>query len=356
MPIPLLWSLRRAAAPSATGFLFGRARFWLRPAIRGHVVVVCVTDRKEGGEPALLVDRRAQQEMGLVANLANSTFNVVSNSASPPEAEPIGDGEFSCTMQMFAGNFAFDFKRGQGLAPPASPPTAAWDIGIVQNVLYEKMLFKYEHRTVKTEFAKPAVDSQSSTSFPFIQDGVRVETADGFREVRPVQELYYNTNGLGELISPYDSFPNDLVPIPEKRRSVVQTVNFVDQPSFGCPLRPSNGGLLLEAYQIVTFMVWLVAIDPFRRAGSPQTLAHVGPFSLVYRAVALDPQNYTYTLSYPPYSYFAYGVNGYTRSVNAALQSRSPQIKVKSGKGERAPLLTGHTANQRDATWFVGTF
>jgi hypothetical protein len=295
--------------------------------------------------------------MGLVVNLAESNFDVFADSAKAPTASAIGIGEIKCTMSVFGGKFSFAFKDGAGVHAPSTQPTMPWRIGVVQNVLYERMVFTFEHKTVKAEFVKPAVDSNARTAFPFIGESERANRADRtFSEVVPYRDLYYNTRGLGEILNPWEKFPKDLEPIAEKRRAYVQTVNWLDQPSFGCPLRPTNGGLLLELSQIVTFMVWLVAIDPLKRPGSPQVLAHVGPFSLVYSAKAQDPQRYTQTLSYPPYEYFAYGANGYVSHVSSGLQNTNPRIQIRAGAGARAPLLNGETANNRDVNWFVGHF
>jgi len=287
--------------------------------------------------------------MGLVVDLSMSGCDVDPKQVPNPDFNVISNTAIF-SMSSFKTRFGFRFDKKSGA--PAPKKTELWRVGIVQNVLYEKMRFEYQgRRPIVAEFSRPAVDSEGIGSFPFCNEQLYASRKDLYggtivnpnRYVPvmvPFREVYYNPNGFGELVQPWSSFPDDVVLMPSAQ------VNAIDAPFFGCKLRADDDGALLKAEQIVTFGIWLVAMDYDQRQPA-QVLAHVETFSLIY-SVTLTPGSSA--LSYPGFSYFYYATAGAPKTASARLGGGgAPSFRVRAG-GTR-PLLKGETANNRDQAW-----
>ena len=285
--------------------------------------------------------------MGLVWDPQNSSISF----SNPTQGAVFGaiSNFFVCVMYQFGVDFAFRFDPNPRRGVGGSPATReSWEIGIVQNVVYEKIDFEYSDGTAFTNvFTSAALDSVAQIHQPFYHDPVRMpacQLAPNLPCSRyipvmvPVVDLWYTSQGYGDLLDPWHPSGVAITNSP-------QSVNMVDEPTFGGRLRLSNGAIVTKAEHILGFQIWLIA----KRQSQVHMLANVAPFSMVFW-LSTQPTPNLLTIGTPAHSFGFYGSQGIVRTV--IHSSGVPaNIRIQSGAGGRSPVLGGQTANDRGRRW-----
>jgi hypothetical protein len=286
--------------------------------------------------------------MGLLADLANCSINFT----NPKQGAAFGaiTNLFICVMHAFDMEFGITFdpdpKKGVGGTFPARE---WWDIGIIQNVVFEHIRFEYDDGSVFSEDFKDAVlDTVSSSHKPFYADPVIVPgcqldpmlpCARFIKVMEPVLEVAVTAKGYGELLDPWDSTGVAVANKPD-------SVTMADEPSFGARKQLQNGAWIADAEHIMAFQTWLVAQSPT----TTHVVASFGPFSLVFWMTAQASPGQL-SIGAPPHQFTFYGEKGTARKVNRKTTPASPTFQVQSGNGGRKPVLSGQTANDRGRQW-----
>lgn len=253
--------------------------------------------------------------------------------------------DMSYEMHSFTITFGISFnpdpKKGYG-GNPREPDL--FRIGIIQNVLYERLYFEYDnHRKFVKEFTAPAVDSVSGTfGLPFYADPV----LSGQRgKERPYTDIWCTPQGYGELLNPYSS-------------SGVATnnqpgiVDVWDQPGGGATLK-LDGSMISRVEKVLSFQAWLVV----KNGVKIEVLAHIPPFSLVFwlcttREKSTRPK---YSFDTPSFKYGYYGVNGLftNKKIDYTITKigNAPTVQPTPGTGGRFPTTSGQIALDRAWQW-----
>jgi hypothetical protein len=241
---------------------------------------------------------------------------------------------------------------------PAPPEVQPWRIGIVQNVLYERILIEYlDQEPYTTTWTRPALDLGSEAYRPFYNEPYTVEVripisvagVDRLVEDRvqivAVHELFYGPRGLGQLLDPWD--PDGYHPMPNQ----VVRLRMEDQPVL--PIRNWYGSELVRAEQVLVVRFWVIAMEVRSRS---VVLGLSPPFTLV-AWMRLAPRQLRSIQPRP--SWGSYSLSGvHTRIIESServerLQSRSERLRPVPGSTP-APLLTGTAANTRTSKWMRG--
>jgi hypothetical protein len=263
----------------------------------------------------------------------------------------------------FAINFNPDPNKGIGGAPQDAE---LWEIGIVQNLLFERMLYEYtDTPAFRAEFKRSRVDIvDNSFDRPFYSSP---DVGSGRRKIRPVAHIWYSSQGYGEVLDPSNS-------------SGVQTnnqpdsLNMWDQPSGGVLLR-RDGSLLKRIEKVLSFQAWLVVrkkgpfslspglaqvqalrdslipalMRPF--VESTVVLAQVPAFTLTFWLTIIDPPALGKD---PTFDYGVYGEDGFLpkkpinhkfKSILGPLPSADPKL------GGNVPVMIGPPAAEQARTW-----
>jgi len=247
--------------------------------------------------------------------------------------------------------FSFGIKFGIAFDPDpkkgigGSPNDAElWRVGIVQNILYERLTFEYENTPVfEAEFKSPAVDVVPGTfDSPFYAGPVFGKNT---RNTRPVSNMWYTSQGYGELLNPYNA-------------SGVQTNNkpelldMWDEPQGGAYVRhPKSGGVLRRMEKIVSFQTWLVARTP-----NTVVLAHVPAFSLMFWLKTDAKFKPKLSFDTPKFEYGMYGKKGvFSAKIDYGIKKigPSPDVRVALGNGGRNPLMLGPPGLERVTKWLA---
>jgi hypothetical protein len=139
--------------------------------------------------------------MGIVVDLAKSDAKfddpLVIASADLTFGNPL-NYDMASWVASFGIGFDPDPNQGLGGAPQDSE---LWDIGIVQNLLYERLLFEYSGLPVlQKEFTTATVDRlENNLDSPFYSTPVFDSTR---RKSRAVAHIWYTSQGYGELLDP----------------------------------------------------------------------------------------------------------------------------------------------------------
>lgn len=288
--------------------------------------------------------------MGLVADLSSSsiTFN------NPRQGAVFGAiiNMFACVMHEFAIEFEFNFDPNPRSGVGGSPATREWwEIGIVQNVVFELINFEYDDGTTfNRTFTNAVLDNVATAHNPFYHDPVIVPACQldpllpcsrYIHVMVPWVHVFYTSRGYGELLNPWGPIGDD-VEITNKPDSV----DMVDEPSFGARKQLQNGAWITVAEHILAFQTWLVAKSP----SQVHVLASVGPFSMIFWMTA-RPSSNLLTIGHPPHSFGFYGQQGIARRVNRSGRGSPASIRLQAGTGSTRPVLQGQTANERGRQW-----
>ncbi len=280
--------------------------------------------------------------------------------------DPIADFGFNrasvfvYSMHSFQIEFGIRFdpnpNAGLGRDPQVDED---WQIGIVQNVLFERLSFVYQDsagvrpQVLQRDFMIPVVDVlPRSTVYPFyggqdVRPGVALVT-------RPVSNITYTSKGYRETSAKVlDNKPD--------------TLNMWDQPGGAAPFVKDRTFRLRSLEHVLIFQDWLVAIkagefptgspglDGLRNAFIPKivrgpvdvaVLASFPAFSLNFWAefdlVHFRPRHPEDT---PTSRWGLYGAEGYfpTKKVDHMRTGLGPGPSVKStlGDGGRFPITIG---------------
>jgi hypothetical protein len=286
--------------------------------------------------------------MGIVVDIENS-YVKFDKPGEQTTFYPIVN-KFFYDMQGFSIGFTFQFDAKRGV-PPVPHSRELWQIGIVQNVLYDSLHFEYENGEVfAKEFSSPALDSDKY-SRPFYSDPIRIsldklklkpEPGDDKTLVDvmvPVREFWYCSEGIGKLLDPWS---NSGVHIDEE----AQSVNIYDKPRRGAKMHRDLKSVITKAECIVALQAWLIA----KNGSRVRVLAYVGPFSLIYW-LRTEPRPDHLSIETPAHKWSCYSEKGIARRVVFHEGIKPARITGGAGAGGRNPVLDGETANDRDERW-----
>jgi hypothetical protein len=303
--------------------------------------------------------------MGIVADLGRSSITF-KDPKWLDRATTISriNNDLAYDMQAFTIEFGILFDPDPQKGVGASPKDAqSWRIGLVQNVLYERLYFEYDDKsTFQMELTTPSVDIVPATNeFPFY-----ATPKPGAPGTRPVADITYTAQGYGETSArKFDNKPDML--------------SLWDQPGGGAFFR-KNGAMINRVEKTLAFQTWLVAIktgefstssafvDKMRDAFIPKlvrtagtsvaVLAHIPPFSLMFwfelKSKGFKPKR---MLDTPPFDWGVYGQNGHfpAKRINRSIQGLgpTPDIKPALGDGKRFPATKGPPANEIAHNWLA---
>jgi hypothetical protein len=289
--------------------------------------------------------------MGIIADTANYDLSLTDPPGGWVDMNMVGN-YFTCFQQHAELTFGLKFdtnpRNGVGGTAPSTPPFQNWEIGIVQNVLFEMYNFEYEnHLTFTKTFPTQVLDSVAQIHQGFYSDpyalsfcvpgGVKCST----QAVRAAEDIVISATGYDYFTDPFTNTASGNKP---------SSLTMVDDPRFSSKLRFGTS-TILRAESITAFQVWLVARrGPAASPAALSVLASLGPFSIV---MSMTTQGSTGSLlSTPSYSVQAYAQTGISRAVNRS-PNFSPGVKlsIQAGSGGTAPIMTGTTANMRALAW-----
>ena len=258
------------------------------------------------------------------------------------------DGGFTNLMHAFAIEFYFKFDPKLGIGG-VTPMKEQWQVGIVQNVIFEHMRYEYEGGVVfDQEFVNPILDSTATKSFPFYGEPVFVPGPSlyGIPSKKmtpltvPVVNIWLTSKGYGTALNPRD--PSGVAITNEP-----SSVDIMDEPKFGGRTQLGNRAMIKKADHIMSFQAWLIAI----KGTQSEVLASCEPFSLVSNLTfEKRDKKKEYGRGTPKYTSTYHGTKGIERHLRTKV-SGTPDIAIVAGNGGRSPVLSGDTANARGRSW-----
>lgn len=284
--------------------------------------------------------------MGIIADIEATEVSFT----NPKNSDPMDaiNNRFSCVQHAFEMTFALKFDANKGIGPVRGG-TEDWQIGIVQNALFQRYSFEYEGGLRFTkEFPGAAVDSGSTKSFPFYNDPVAVSACKLDPVLNCKKMIPIMTPVATVTITPQGYSDKPVPTSGSISKNSPDSLNIIDEPYFGARLFLKNGALILEAETIIAFQAWLVA----QRDGHTHVLSTILPFSLAFW-LKTTPAKGSSGIYVPPYKFSFYGQNGVHHKVR--YDDSGPQASVGSalGDGGRKPVMTGQTAGDRANDWVV---
>jgi len=277
--------------------------------------------------------------MGIIVDLQNSEINF-KDPVVLPDPMDVVHNQLALEMHSFETKFRIaydpDPKIGFGGAPADDE---LWRIGIIQNVVYEKLHYQYvDQKPFDVEFKDAVVDSDDNGKFfPFVGN------PDPTPPVTiPVADICYNSGGYADLDKAL------LNPWTERceKTNKPDTFNTSDQPNLVTKLRLSKRSIIKRAEKLTSFQLWLVARAP----RATQALAYIPPFTLVYWFETTSALKSDLSIETPNYKYEFYGEDGIVKAVRSS-GSGTPSITPKLGVGVKSPVMTGVRANKRIRDW-----
>ena len=274
--------------------------------------------------------------MGIVVDLQRSGINFKDPVILPDPMDVIHN-QLVLEMHAFEAKFGIAFdpdpKIGVGGAPADED---LWRVGIIQNVVYEKLHYEYVGKSpFDVEFKDAVVDScDKGTYFPFVCDPDFQPPVE-----RPVADIWYTSQGYGELLNPYNASGVATTNKPD-------SFNTSDQPNLVTKLRLTTRSIIKRAEKMTSFQLWLVARTP----RATHVLAHIPPFTLVYWLETTSALKSDLSTETPSYKYEYYGENGIVKKVRPS-GSGTPSIRASLGVGVKSPVMTGIRANKRIRDW-----
>lgn len=253
---------------------------------------------------------------------------------------------FICKMPQFEIFYTYKFDvSSNNIVIPKNPEL--WDIGIVQNVLYDKFYYNYADGFVaQKEFTKPALDVAQVAHKPFLHGPVEMLAPNSRTSHKnptsmiPVRRNWYASCGLGEEIISFS-------PCELKKNSEDLYVDVLDQPAFGTRLNHSlRGGVIKNAYRLLEFKNWLVAKSDKKIV----VLGHMDSFSLVFwMDTTTTPE---LSIDTPGFSAGFYVQKGKVKEIMKKNSQTAVEITVYGGKSVIQPIVDGETANDRAYAWY----
>jgi hypothetical protein len=234
------------------------------------------------------------------------------------------------SLHSFSVEFGLKFVANPkiGFAPAKA---GEFRIGIIQNAIYEELLYEYEDGSkFPYKSDKLTIDAVAgSKGMPFYEDTV---VSPNRMTVKAYADVLITPDGYGELPNPRSG--GSLTNAPD-------LLNSWDQPGAPPPAR-YNGAWIKGIEKILSFQIWLAVQD----GQNFTTLAYIPPFTLAFWLETKKPKpgKPRYSFSSPDFDYGVYGVNGYkTHTINHTIKKigSSPSIEPASGDGHRAPMTSG---------------
>lgn len=236
---------------------------------------------------------------------------------------------------------------GFGGSPSANQD---WTIGIVQNVLFERISLEYFNGSLfERDFNDAVLDSNANIfNRPFVYDWPPPSKPPGGN--RPYASITYTSAGYDELVDPFGG------PITNRPSSF----EFLDTPNITAKFRV-NGSMIKQIEHLLSVQVWLVAFTPASWLVPPQpggtmfVIASVPPFTTSSQ-FTITAQPNPFQLQLAPlnalpaaFDFDQHFEVGIVKSFAKRPSSRPPL--AVSGNGGRAPIVTGITANDRGNAW-----
>ena len=138
--------------------------------------------------------------MGLVAVIEHSKIVFVPNSTSV--YPNVVTNWVTCRMPLFGLYYDFAFGKAKNIRPPKF--AQLWEVGIVQNVLFDKIKLVYEDDHVyRAVFDTPAVDVADKEHAPFLHGPIELLPPEFQTPVKdqtsmiPVRKVWYTSRGIG---------------------------------------------------------------------------------------------------------------------------------------------------------------
>jgi hypothetical protein len=282
--------------------------------------------------------------MGIVVDLNRSSITF-GDPLLLDRASTIGRDVIAFPLHPFEIKFGISFdpdpKKGVGGAPADAE---MWKIGIIQNELWGRSVWEYdggENYTIQVNDAALDIVDKALLSKPFYADP---DLGSARRQQRPYSDLWYTSQGYGELLSPMSASGVNTNNKPE-------TFNMLDQPTgIAFNKSPKTGAWISRIERKLIFQTWLVAQTPNKKDGI--VLAHVPPFALCFW-FETDLKHFRprYSFDTPDFDYGMYVEKGISPAhVNTRVKAigNTPELQVALGNGGRNPHTKGLTANQRN--------
>jgi hypothetical protein len=269
--------------------------------------------------------------MGLTA----TGFAIVSFNISAPVFSTIGFGSYAFDMGVLDCRFMIGFNpRGGVGGTPATPQQVT--IGIVQNVVFERMVLTYGSTEFSVDFPGAALDTIANFYTPFYADP---DLGSGMAQSS--EDIWLTANGYDRIIDPFD-------PTGKGASNTPGLLELADQPSLGLRLRLDDGSMLTSAERIIALQQWVIV----QQNGRNLTIASAGPFSMVYW---MNVQSMGSTLGLPSFHYAGFGADGIFKRKDLAKDefqaTSNASTKFQLGNGGRNPVFGGQTANDRGLDW-----
>lgn len=288
--------------------------------------------------------------MGIVVDFPQSTIDVEHDQNVLDNLKPFFEGldrnRVTFPMMSFETKFVFRFDPNSHSFPPSNQ-SGSCQIGIVQNVLYARLLVKYSDGSKKDmKQTNTSIDCGNPAAFPFynIAGSVTRRTPKGpdAKNIFPYRSITYNKHGFGELLDPYKPAGDDII------LQSSSEVTHLDQPYFKVKLRSRSNAVISEATQILTFGIWLVAV-PYDSKKQAHVFAHADVFSLLYSAKLSTRGQQLLTIGTPDWTFKVRAMKG---RMNTPEQfTSSPGLRISAGAGSVHPMLKGKTAQEADKQW-----
>ena len=306
--------------------------------------------------------------MGIVVDLAKSDAKF-DDPLAIVGADLVMGFPLNYDMPSWVASFGIGFdpdpNQGIGGTPQDSK---LWDIGIVQNLLYERLLFEYAGMPVlQKEFTTVTVDRlENNLDSPFYSSPVFDSTR---RKTRAVAHIWYSSQGYGELLDPSSSSG-------VRTNNKPDLLDMYDQPGAGVS-QLRAGSLLMRVEKVLCFQIWLVArkfgmfslppklgpIQALRGALAPALLGASAQSMIVLAHIPAFTLRFWYTVTGPPtmlggspqFTYGVYGENGFSpkKPIDHRITSLGPLPSVSPmlGDGGRIPVVTGPASIVQARNW-----
>ena len=250
------------------------------------------------------------------------------------------------------------FDARNGVVPRTPERNEVWRIGIVQNVLFARIVVRYFNLDpIQVAWDQAVVDALDAQNLPFYGPATptRVVMVGSDRRsnnelkalsFQPLQIVFYGRKGIGYLLDPY---PESTVPLAFSPLGSPVELTFRDAPSLYLPYR-RRGQALRLAERLSAYQFWVVALSPRKE---PFVLASSPAFTLA-SWIRFQPSPFK-SLGPPP-DWGSYMVTGLIRNVQYLQDSPDTKdLQPRPGLlGGRKPVLGGQIANDRGMQWLLG--
>jgi hypothetical protein len=249
------------------------------------------------------------------------------------------------------------FERDSRSGPPTPKRDEQWQVGLVQNVLFDRIVLTYRGFTpFVATFGSPILDAGSRENLPFYGPPEwltirRRRVALGQQKAGDEQFIFvpatafnYGPSGISSLLlDPYPANPRVRTYAPI---DTAMEVSFEDAPALEIP-RFHERGELMHAQRVLALQFWVVARSPSKQ---PFVLAHSPQFSLDVWA-DMEATEHKASGAFPDWGSCVF--DGIVRE--SQHLKRCPDGKPldpRPGAGSKLPVLKAPTALERGQQFF----